>query len=131
MGTDLPFKATIPCIYFEIGSGLSTYYASLALNKNKVLDQKNSHIICVEPYPYAKLKSIDNILIYQEEVQDVSIDKFQVLEENDILFIDSTHIVKIDGDVPYIYLEVLPQLKKGVYIHIHDIAFPYNIPYPP
>jgi hypothetical protein len=119
-----------PNIYFEIGSGLSTYYASLALNKNKEIDNKSSRIICVEPYPYSKLKDIDNISLYQQEVQDVSADKFQVLEENDILFIDSTHILKIDGDVSYIYLEILPQLKKGVYIHIHDIPFPFNVPYP-
>jgi hypothetical protein len=119
-----------PNIYFEIGSGLSTYYASLALNKNKVVDQKSSRIICVEPYPYQKLKDIDNITLYQQQVQDVSVDQFNVLEENDILFIDSTHVLRIDSDVAYLYLEVLPQLKKGVYIHIHDIAFPFNIPYP-
>jgi hypothetical protein len=117
-------------IYFEIGSGLSTYYASLALDKNEAADKKKSRIICVEPYPYAKLKEINNISLHHKEVQDVSIDTFSVLEENDILFIDSTHIVRLDGDVPYLFLKILPQLKKGVYVHIHDIAFPFNIPYP-
>lgn len=119
-----------PNIYFEIGSGLSTYYASLALNKNKLDYQKRSNIICVEPYPYPKLKELDNITLYQQEVQEVSIEQFKILEENDILFIDSTHVLRIDSDVAFLYLEVLPQLKKGVYIQIHDIAFPFNIPYP-
>ena len=48
-----------------------------------------------------------------------------------MLFIDSSHIVKIDGEVPYLYLEVIPRLKKGVITHIHDTPFPYNVPYPP
>ena len=38
--------------------------------------------------------------------------------------------LKIDGDVPYLYLEILPLLQKNVYIHIHDVPFPYNCPYP-
>lgn len=120
-----------PKTYLEIGSGLSTYYASLALNKNIEVDDQTSQIICVEPYAYSKLKEIKNISLLECEVQDVSMDQFNVLEENDILFIDSTHIVKIDGDVPYIYLEILPRLKKGVFVQIHDIPFPYNIPFPP
>ena len=119
-----------PNIYFEIGSGLSTYYASLALDKTRKEDNKKSSIICVEPNPYPKLKELDNIILYQQEVQDVSIEQFNILEENDILFIDSTHVLRIDGDVAFLYLEVLPRLKKGVYIHIHDIPFPFNIPYP-
>lgn len=116
-----------PKTYLEVGSGLSTFYASKALAKNA----KNSKIICVEPYPYAKLNEMTNINIIQKEVQSLQPEYFDILEENDVLFIDSTHIVKIDGDVPFLFLDVLPRLKKGVYIHIHDIHFPYNIPYPP
>jgi hypothetical protein len=48
-----------------------------------------------------------------------------------VFFIDSSHILRVDSDVPYLYLEILPQVKKGVFVHIHDIPFPYNIPYPP
>ncbi len=40
------------------------------------------------------------------------------------------HIVKIDGDVPYLYLEVIPKLKPGYFIHVHDVHFPYNVPFP-
>ncbi len=46
------------------------------------------------------------------------------------MFIDSTHVVRLDGDVPFLILEVLPRLARGVVVHIHDISFPYNIPYP-
>jgi hypothetical protein len=58
-------------------------------------------------------------------VQDLPLETFAELAENDILFIDSSHVSKIDSDVNYLYLEVLPFLKKGVTIHIHDIPFPY------
>jgi hypothetical protein len=47
-----------------------------------------------------------------------------MLEENDILFIDSSHVLKIGSDVQYEYLEILPRLNKGVIVHIHDIFLP-------
>jgi hypothetical protein len=49
---------------------------------------------------------------------------FSTLEKNDILFIDSSHIIRPQGDVLLIYLTILPMLKKGVYVHIHDIFTP-------
>jgi len=118
-----------PKIYIEIGSGLSTYYVSLAREKN----QEEGHeleIICVEPYPYKKLYEIDSIEIIKNELQNIDISLFDKLGKDDMLFIDSTHVLKIDGDVPYLYLEILPVLHDNVNIHIHDIPFPYNIPFP-
>lgn len=115
-----------PKKYFEVGSGLSTFYAEKALTKNEV----DAEITCVEPYPYKALTNLQNIKLIKDEVQNVPYEAFEELEEGDVLFIDSTHIVRIDGDVPYLILEILPRLKKGVYIHIHDIPFPYNVPYP-
>ncbi len=47
-----------------------------------------------------------------------------------MLFIDSSHALKIDSDVAYLFLEVLPRLQPGVLVHIHDVPFPYNVPYP-
>jgi hypothetical protein len=63
-------------------------------------------------------------------VQDVRLELFTGLGEDDVLFIDSSHIVRLDGDVPFLFLEVLPALGKGPLIHIHDIPFPYHCPYP-
>lgn len=119
-----------PRRYIEVGSGLSTYYCSLAAERNAA-EEKPIEITCIEPFPYAALYTIRDIKIIKKEVQDVAIEEFERLEAGDILFIDSSHVVKIDGDVPYLFLEILPRLKKGVFIHIHDIPFPYNIPYPP
>jgi hypothetical protein len=53
---------------------------------------------------------------------------FEQLKENDILFIDSSHSVKIGGDVNYLYLDILPRLQSGVIVHIHDIGIPYEYP---
>lgn len=122
-------RDTQPHHYIEIGSGLSTKFCSMAAEQNG----KNGSplkVTCIEPYPYEMLYSIPAIEIIKKEVQDVELAVFDQLNAGDILFIDSTHVVKIDGDVPYLFLEVLPRLKKGVRIHIHDISFPYNVPYP-
>ena len=119
-----------PRRYVEVGSGLSTYYCSLASERNAA-EGHPLNIICIEPHPYEKLYTIPGIQVISKEVQDIEISLFQQLEIGDVLFIDSTHIVKIDGDVPFLYLEVLPILKAGVVIHIHDAPFPYNVPYPP
>ena len=53
---------------------------------------------------------------------------FATLEENDILFIDSTHVAKIGSDVNYLFFEVLPRLRAGVYVHVHDIFHPFEYP---
>lgn len=114
----------------EVGCGISTFYSSNALLMNKN-EGHESGLTCIEPYPFKNLKDIPFIdKIIPEKVQNVSADFFQQLEENDILFIDSSHTVKIGSDVNYLFLDILPYLKKGVLIHIHDIPFPYLYPYP-
>lgn len=118
-----------PRRYVEVGSGLSTYYCSLAAKEN-AKNGESLIIKCIEPYPFEKLCSFQNIEVIQDEVQNLDKDLFLELEANDILFIDSSHVVKIDGDVPFLYLEILPMLNKGVIVHIHDIPFPFNTPYP-
>ncbi|MCX6923096.1 MAG: class I SAM-dependent methyltransferase [Verrucomicrobia bacterium] len=118
-----------PKRYLEVGCGLSTYYAWLAAQKNAAEGHPVA-ITCIEPYPFAALATIEGVKVIQALAQDVSVDVFSALERGDILFIDSTHIVRIDGDVPYLFLEVLPALKPGVQVHVHDIPFPYNTPYP-
>ena len=117
-----------PRIIVEVGSGVSTYFTLNAVQMNSNRDNSDAEVICIEPYPSPKLKELVNenkIVLYEKEVQDIGIELFQSLGENDILFIDSTHVSKVDSDVNWLYLEVLPNLRKGVLIHIHDIPFPY------
>lgn len=119
-----------PRHYLEIGSGLSTYYSSLARTRNAEAGADMA-ITCIEPFPYAALKTIPGITLLEREAQDVDPAIFETLDEGNVLFIDSSHTVKIDGDVPFLFLEVLPRLRKGVVVHVHDVPFPYNVPYPP
>ncbi len=119
-----------PKRYLEVGSGLSTYYASLAAKMNEE-NGSPMQIICIEPHPLEKLSSISGIEIIKSEVQDVALECFEDLGSGDVLFIDSSHSMRIDGDVPFLYLDALPILRQGVYIHVHDVPFPYNFPYPP
>jgi hypothetical protein len=119
-----------PRRYIEIGSGLSTWYSFVAGEQN-AREGSPLQIKCIDPFPSKKLCTAPGIEVVAKEVQDVGLEVFGDLHAGDVLFIDSTHVVRIDGDVPYLYLEVLPRLRKGVVIHIHDIHFPFNTPYPP
>ena len=119
-----------PRVVIEVGAGVSTFFSSTALSMNRK-DGISSVHVCIEPDPYQKLRSIPFVhSIVEKKVQEVDIKFFQQLNENDILFIDSSHTVKIGSDVNYLILEILPALKKGVIIHFHDIPFPYTFPYP-
>ena len=118
-----------PKRYLEIGSGLSTYYTSLAAQQNAA-EGSPLEITCIEPYPFDALHTIDGIQLVQGFVQDVPLERFEALEAGDVLFIDSSHALKIDSDVAFLFMEALPRVKPGVFVHIHDIHFPYNHPFP-
>ena len=66
--------------------------------------------------------------IVADKVQNVDIGVFQSLAENDILFIDSSHVAKIGSDVNYLFFEILPRLRPGVYVHVHDVVYPFEYP---
>ena len=118
-----------PKRYLEIGSGLSTYYTSLAAQKNAE-EGAPLKITCIEPYPFDALRTIDGFELVEGFVQDVPLERFEELEAGDVLFIDSSHALKIDSDVAFLFMEALPRVKQGVIVHIHDIHFPYNHPFP-
>lgn len=111
----------------EIGSGFSTRVSVAAIRKNKTLDPGyECEITCVEPNPRAEIRQGLGGLIrlVESRAQDLPVEFFADLEENDILFIDSSHIVSVGSDVCFEYLEVLPRLRKGVIVHVHDILLP-------
>lgn len=112
----------------EIGSGFSTRVCLSAVQQNLQEDlNAGCDICCIEPYEMPWLEQLD-ILILRKKVEEVDISIFQALEAGDILFIDSTHIIRPQGDVLYEFFEIFPLLKKGVYIHIHDIFTPKDYP---
>ena len=115
---------------FEIGSGNSTYLAAQAVLRNKEEDGKECELIVFDPYPNDVLRagfpSLSKLM--PTKIEDVPLSKFDELKKNDILFIDSSHVLKIGGDVQYEYLEMLPRLNKGVIVHVHDVFLPAEYP---
>ena len=114
----------------EIGSGNSTYVSAQACLLNQRESGREVHLTAIEPFPNEILKQgfagLSELIV--ERVQTLPHSMFEMLEENDILFVDSTHVLRTGGDVQYIYLEILPRLRKGVLVHIHDIFLPDEYP---
>ena len=119
-------KHFLPKRVFEIGSGNTTYLIAQALNELKDERRHRGMLTTFDPYPnvYVK-KGFPGLTNFEEKrVQDVSLERFAELKENDILFIDSSHVVAVGSDVQYLFMEVLPHLRKGVVVHLHDIFLP-------
>lgn len=115
----------------EIGSGNSTYLAAQAILKNREEDKYyESELVAVEPYPNDTLKAgfpgLSRLLSCK--VEELPLSTFGELKMNDILFIDSSHVLKTGGDLQYEYCEILPRLTNGVLVHIHDIFLPSEYP---
>jgi hypothetical protein len=113
---------------FEIGSGNSTLMAVRAIRRSHQEDPgyRCKHV-CIEPYEMPWLDELP-ISVIRKKVEEVEVSFFSELEENDVLFIDSSHVIRPQGDVLFEYLELLPTLKKGVIVHVHDIFSPRNYP---
>lgn len=114
----------------EVGSG---YSSCVMLDTNELFLENKISLSFVEPYPellYSLMRKGDkeNVEIISKNIQDIDESKFSSLEAGDILFIDSTHVSKINSDVNYIFFNLLPALKSGVYIHFHDIFYPFEYP---
>ncbi len=122
-------RKTKPRKIIEVGSGFSTRFAIEAIRRNQIeVEDYTCKIECIEPYEFGWLDEIEDVQVIREKVEDLSIDRFESLESGDILFIDSSHIIRPHGDLLFEYLQILPSLKKGVVVHIHDIFTPLNYP---
>jgi predicted O-methyltransferase YrrM len=113
----------------EVGSGFSSAIA-LDCRDQQLHDLE---LTFIEPYPerlLGLLKEGDKstTTLHQSAVQDVPIEVFDVLDNGDILFIDSTHVSKPGSDVNLLLFRVLPRLKPGVIVHVHDIFYPFEYP---
>lgn len=108
-----------PAVFIEIGSGMSTLMANSAIKSNN----NGCKHICIEPYEAPWMEQLD-LQVIRKKVEEVDIDFFEQLKKDDILFIDSSHIIRPQGDVLFEYLEILPQLNPGVIVHVHDIFTP-------
>jgi hypothetical protein len=114
----------------EVGSGHSS---CVTLDTNELFFDDS--IACTFIEPHAELlRSLlhrgdeERIRLIECAVQDVSLAEFERLEANDILFVDSTHVAKVGSDVNHLFFEVLPRLAPGVYVHLHDVLYPFEYP---
>jgi hypothetical protein len=117
-----------PRLVIEIGSGMSSRVISKALKLNKGRDGKNGRHIVVDPYASDTIRKGlgDGNDLVESRVELLDPRFFEKLDVDDILFIDSGHCVRIGGDVNFLFLEVIPRLKPGVIVHVHDIGLPYE-----
>jgi predicted O-methyltransferase YrrM len=120
-------NALRPTRIIEVGSGFST---ACMLDTADEIGLKPT-ITCIEPYA-DRLRNLlrpnDNVEILECPVQKVPLRRFEELSSGDVLFIDSTHVLKTGSDVHYELFEILPILKPGVLIHFHDIVYPFEYP---
>ncbi len=112
-----------PAHMIEIGSGFSSL---IAADLNRRLLGRRMDLTCIEPFPRQfLLDGVDGITkLIVSKVEDLPIVFFEKLGKGDILFIDSSHVTKAGSDVNYLFFEIIPRLKPGVMIHIHDIFLP-------
>ena len=113
-----------PKVMIEIGAGDTTKISLKALKLNQQ-EGASYKFYSVEPYPRDDIKALrsENFELIHSKLQDVDI---ELLSSADLLFIDSSHVSKIDSDVNYEILEVIPKLKIGSLVHWHDIVIPTN-----
>lgn len=119
-----------PRAILEAGSG---YSSCVMLDTNELFFENRISCAFIEPNPQQflsllKKTDLERIEIIPSRLQDVGLSRFSALSANDILFIDSTHVSKMGSDVNYLIFEVLPVLQSGVYVHFHDIFYPFEYP---
>jgi predicted O-methyltransferase YrrM len=116
-----------PARLIEVGCG----YSSLVTARvNRELLDSRMGVTCIDPvvkrFFAAGVPGIAEIR--QEEVQDTPLELFDELSAGDVLFIDTSHTVKTGGEVPWIYNQILPRLRSGVVVHLHDVFLPGDYP---
>ena len=116
-----------PKKFIEVGSGFSSLVTA---EVNRRYFGNAIEFSCIEPYPRQFLvNGVEGITqLVRQKVEDVELEFFDRLDAGDILFIDSSHVSKVGSDVNYLFFEVLPRLRPGVIVHIHDIFLPDEYP---
>jgi hypothetical protein len=114
----------------EIGSGYSTLIMVQALAVNAEVGA-TAHIRCIDPFPrdfIGQLAGRGQIELIREPIERAFLHALDDLSPGDVLFIDSSHALRTGGDVYWAFLEIIPRLCPGCYIHVHDIFLPHDYP---
>jgi len=112
----------------EIGCGYSSIIAYEAIIKNFEYHNNLCKMTCIDPGNIDQIRNLDKVKFINKKIEKIKIDIFKNLNKGDLLIVDSTHMIKPDGDVLKIYNEIIPNLKRGVNVMIHDIFIPYEYP---
>lgn len=115
-----------PARVVEVGSGVSTLVMREAARRNESDGAPRTRMTCIEPFPSPALRALEGVELVPERVQDVPFERFEALGAGDLLFIDSSHQAKAGSDVVHLFLEVLPRLRAGVVVHVHDVYLPFD-----
>ncbi len=107
----------------EVGCGNSTRVTRQAIIDGGL----NTRITAIDPYPRADIAHVVDDF-EQKRLEDVDPALFENLQEGDVLFIDSSHVVRMSNDVAHLFCRIIPALKPGVVIHVHDVFLPYEYP---
>jgi predicted O-methyltransferase YrrM len=116
-----------PARMIEVGCGFSSLVTARV---NREFFGGRMRFTCIDPEIRPFLQNgVGGITdIQEQEIQDTPLDVFAELDEGDVLFIDTSHTVKTGGDVPWIYNRILPTLRPGVVVHLHDVFLPGDYP---
>ncbi len=119
-----------PTRIVEIGSGFSS---ALMLDVNDLFFNHQIELTFIEPFPNRLLFLMSEndkkqVTIFESGVQSVPLEIFKMLRAGDILFVDSSHVVKTGSDVYHVFFNILPVLERGVLIHFHDVFYPFEYP---
>jgi hypothetical protein len=117
-----------PRRYIELGCGFSSLVSSRALQRNH---REGTHCEAVYSDPQPRVDLAGTLAygrLIQQRVQDLPLDLFGKLQAGDVLFIDTSHVLKVQSDVEVELLRIVPSLASGVWIQIHDIFTPYDYP---
>jgi hypothetical protein len=113
-----------PQTIIEVGSGYSTLLGARACRLNG-----KTRYLCIDPWPRQLIEeAAHDVELVRSRAEDMDVRLFEQLRANDVLFVDSSHVVRTAGEVCYIILEVLPRLAEGVLVHFHDIFLPADYP---
>jgi len=119
-----------PAHIVEVGGGFSTRVMAAALRTNLQAGENRGELITIDPFPDRLPESgLDGRMrVIPRPVQQIPPEIFSSLQRDDILFLDSSHVVSIGSDVVYEYLDILPRLQSGVLVHVHDVFLPSDYP---
>jgi hypothetical protein len=118
-----------PKHYIELGCGFSSYVSSHALQCNHQQERIVCDAVYADPEPRLPMSQVLTYgRLIQERVQDLPLELFAQLQTGDVLFIDTSHVLKIQSDVEHELVRILPSMASGVWIHIHDVFTPYDYP---